>query len=209
MIKILIADDHAIVRRGLKEIILRDFHDAEIGEAQNGNSLLQFLRSGEYDVIITDLSMPGMNGLDLLKQLKLEFPRIPVLVLSMFPEEQYGLRVLKAGATGYLNKENSPEEIVKALQQILMGKKYISEVIAELLAENIGKSDSLNPHADLSDREFEVLRMIAGGKSVSEIARQLSLSVNTISTYRGRILEKMSLKSNAELVQYAFENKLA
>jgi two-component system, NarL family, invasion response regulator UvrY len=208
MIRILIADDHSIVRRGLKDILLEEFPDAAIAAVSDGNELLREARTGEWNIIISDLSMPGRNGIETLKQLKEEFPKLPVLILSMHPEDQYALRALKAGAAGYLTKESASDELVIAVRKILAGKKYITADVAEKLAENLGHDSSKAPHEMLSDREFDVLKMIASGKTVSEIADMLSLSVTTVSTYRSRILFKTRMRTNAELTHYAIENKL-
>jgi two-component system invasion response regulator UvrY len=206
--KILIADDHAIVRKGLKQILLEEFSSAEILEVENGNQLLKEIRKQNFDVVISDLSMPGLSGLDALKQLKEEFPKQPVLILSMHPEDQYAIRVLRAGASGYLNKETAGDELVKAVRQITGGKRYISPAVAEKLAENLDIDSSKALHETLSDREFEVLKLIATGKTVSDVAGILSLSVATISTYRARLLEKLHLKNNAELTRYALDNNM-
>jgi DNA-binding NarL/FixJ family response regulator len=208
MIRILIADDHSIVRRGLKEILLDEFPDAIISEVNNGTELLEKARKESWNIIISDLSMPGRNGLETLKQLKTESNKTPVLILSMHPEDQYALRVLRAGAAGYLTKESASDELVNAVRKILDGRRYITPSIAEKLAENIGLESPGTLHETLSDREFDVLRMIASGKTVSEIADVLSLSVNTVSTYRSRILEKMNMKTNAELTYYAISKNL-
>lgn len=207
-IKILLADDHTVVRKGLIQILMDEFTLTDFTEVSNGNELILAARNGDWDIIITDLSMPGRNGLDTLKQLRSELPSIPVLVLSIHSEDQYAVRVLKAGASGYLTKESAPDELVKAVRQILQGNKYISSSVAEKLLDSIDKGHSGMPHELLSDREFDVLRLIASGKTISEIAEILSLSVNTISTYRMRILEKMNLKSSSELTHYAISNKL-
>jgi two-component system invasion response regulator UvrY len=206
--KILIADDHAIVRKGLKQILLEEFPSAEIHDAEDGHQLLKEIRKQKFDVVISDLSMPGLNGLDALKQLKEEFPKQPVLILSMHPEDQYAIRVLRAGAAGYLNKETAGDELVKAVRQITNGKRYISAAVAEKLAENLDIDSSKALHELLSDREHEVLKQIASGKTVSEIAVGLNLSVATISTYRARVLEKMHMKNNSELTRYALDNNL-
>ncbi|MEO8085735.1 MAG: response regulator transcription factor [Bacteroidota bacterium] len=208
MIKIIIADDHALVRKGLKQFILRDMPDTKITEVDNGNSLLKEVRASIFDLVISDISMPGRSGLESLKQLKEEFPKLPVLILSMHPEEQYALRVLKAGASGYISKDCVPDEIMKAVRQILSGRKYITPSIAERLTDNLGEDFSDKPHEKLSDREFEVLKLIGAGKTISEIGNIISLSPNTISTYRLRILEKMILRTNAELIYYVIANKL-
>lgn len=205
---ILLADDHSIVRRGLKEILLEEFPDANFQEASDGQELIRKMRTDKFDVIISDVSMPGKNGLEALKVIKAEAPTIPVLVLSIHPEELYAIRVLKAGASGYLTKESAPEELVKAVRMIMMGRKYITPSLAEKMASNLDSDISKLPHELLSDRELDVLKLIAGGKTVSEIAVILSLSVNTISTYRSRVLEKMNLKSNSELTFYAISNNL-
>ena len=205
---ILLADDHSIVRRGLKEILLEEFPDANFQEASDGQELIRKMRADKFDVIISDVSMPGKNGLEALKVIKSEAPTIPVLVLSIHPEELYAIRVLKAGASGYLTKESAPEELVKAVRMVMMGRKYITPSLAEKMASNLDSDFSKLPHELLSDRELDVLKLISGGKTVSEIAVDLSLSVNTISTYRSRVLEKMNLKSNSELTFYAISNNL-
>lgn len=208
MIRILIADDHSIVRRGLKEILLEEFPDAVIEGVSDGTELLREARSSTWNIIISDLSMPGRNGLETLKQLKEEFPRLPVLILSMHPEDQYAIRALRAGAAGYMTKESASEELVNAVHKILSGKRYITSDVAEKLAENLDHDSDKALHEILSDREFDVLKMIASGKTVSEIADGLSLSVTTVSTYRARILVKTKMRTNAELTHYAIENKL-
>lgn len=206
--KVIIADDHSIVRKGLKQILLEEYPFAEVSEASNAEELIKTTMSGTWDVVITDLSMPGRSGLDALRQIREAFPKLPVLVLSMHPEDQYAIRVLKAGASGYLNKDTAQDELIQAMRKVLVGKKYISAKVAEQMADVIeGNTDSAL-HESLSDREFDVLKMLAGGKSVSEIAVSLSLSSTTVSTYRARILEKMKMKSNADLTRYALENKL-
>lgn len=205
---ILLADDHSIVRRGLKEILLEEFPDANFQEASDGQELIRKMRGDKFDVIISDVSMPGKNGLEALKIIKSEAPAIPVLVLSIHLEELYAIRVLKAGASGYLTKESAPEELVKAVRMVMMGRKYITPSLAEKMASNLDNDFSKLPHELLSDRELDVLKSIASGKTVSEIAIELSLSVNTISTYRSRVLEKMNLKSNSELTFYAISNNL-
>ena len=205
---ILIADDHTVVRKGLIQILMDQYKHAKFTEVNDGNELLHEARKGNWDIIITDLSMPGRNGLDTLKQLHTEKPLIPILVLSIHSEDQYAVRVLKAGASGYLTKESAPDELVKAVDQILNGHKYINTSVAEKLLDSIDKGHSGMPHEQLSDREFDVLKLIASGKSVTEIAENLSLSVNTISTYRMRLLDKMNMKSSAELTHYAISNHL-
>jgi two-component system invasion response regulator UvrY len=208
MLRILIADDHAIVRRGLKDILLDAFPSAAITEVSDAEGLMQKITTDQYDVVITDLSMPGRSGLEALQQIKAYDVKLPVLVLSVYPEEQYAVRVLKAGAAGYLNKEMAPEELVTAMEKVLSGKKYITPVVAEKLAAAIDFHSEKLPHEHLSDREFEVFKMLSIGKSVSEIGEILYLGVTTVSTYRSRILAKMNVKTNAELTQYAIEYKL-
>lgn len=208
MIRILIADDHAIVREGLKQIIREAFGMEVTGEAQNGAEALNLVRETVYDVILLDISLPGRSGLEVLKDLKAENPQLPVLILSIYPEEQYAIRAIRAGAAGYLNKASAPDELVTAIERVATGKKYISPQVAEKLAMEIDADSNKPLHEKLSDREFQILRLIAGGKTVSEIANHLALSVKTISTYRARILEKMHMKTNAELTYYAVKNDL-
>lgn len=206
--RIFIADDHAVVRRGLQQILADDFRDAEFGEAENSAAALERIAKGKWDVVILDLSMPGLNGIELLKELKGSYPKLPVLILSIHPEDQFATRALRAGAAGYMNKETAPAELVKAVRKVVGGGRYVSAALAEKLAASLPHGAAGMPHELLSDREFQVLRMIASGKAVSEIASELYLSVKTVSTYRTRILEKMALKSNAELTRYALQNKL-
>lgn len=208
MLKILIADDHAIVRKGLKQILLEEYPSAIIGEAADTEGLLAEVLNNGWEIIICDMNMPGRSGLDALNQLKQVAPDIPVLIMSMYPEDQYALRVLKAGASGYLEKETVHENIIKAIQTVQLGKKFITPTVAEKLANAFNDNNKKQPHELLSDREFDVFKLLASGKSVSEIAAQLSLSTTTVSTYRARILEKMSIRSNAELTRYALEKKL-
>lgn len=208
MTKVLIADDHAVVRQGLRQILREVPEMTQVGEALNGQEVLDKIRTEEWDAVVLDISMPGRSGLDVLKELKHDHPKLPVLVLSMHAEDQFAVRLLRAGAAGYLTKESAPEELVKAIRKVVSGGKYVSPSLAEKLAFDMhGDSDKLL-HETLSDREFQVMRMMATGKTVKEIAEELSLSVKTVSTYRARILEKMSLKSNAELIHYAIHNKL-
>ena len=208
MLRILIADDHSVVRKGLRQILLDEFPTAKIEEVPDAEELIKKVMSDKWDVVVSDLSMPGRSGLDALQQIKLSFPQLPVLILSIHPEEQYALRALKSGASGYLSKDTAPDELVKAVQKVLLGKKYISQSIAEKLADNFSSDSALHPHESLSDREFDVMKLLANGKSVSEIAEMLSLSVTTVSTYRARVMVKMNLKSNSDLTKYALENKL-
>lgn len=208
MIRVLIADDHTVVRRGLKQILLEGFPTAMIEEVPDAEELIKRVMQAEWDVIISDLSMPGRSGLDALQQIKQFNPKLPVLILSIHPEEHYALRVLKAGASGYLSKDSAPDELVTAVNKVLMGKKYITDSIAEKLASVLDKDSNKAPHEFLSDREFSVLKLLAAGKSVSDIAESLFLSVTTVSTYRSRIMSKMDMKSNADLTLYAVEHKL-
>ncbi|HTQ28120.1 MAG TPA: response regulator transcription factor [Puia sp.] len=208
MSRFLIADDHTVVRKGLKQILLEAYPFAVIEEVGDAESLLQRVIREPWDVVISDISMPGRSGLEVLQQIRQTHPRLPVLILSVHPEDQYAIRVLRAGASGYLNKDSAPEELVKAVERVLTGKKYITASIAEKLATTLDTDADKLPHEHLSDREFEVLKLLAGGKAVSEIAQQLSLSVTTVSTYRARILSKMNLKTNADLTLYSVENKL-
>jgi len=208
LIRVLIADDHPVVRRGLRRI-LEDEVDMEVaGEAKNSQETLDLVSKRKCDVIVLDIEMPGRSGLDVLIDLKKRQPKSRVLVLSIHPEEQFAVRVLRAGAAGYLSKESAPEAIVKAIRTVHGGGKYISASIADELASELDQRTEQAPHAALSNREFEVLLMIASGKTVSQIAKELSFSVKTISTYRARILVKMGMKTNAELTHYAIENKL-
>lgn len=207
-IRVLIADDHAIVRQGLKQI-LADSDDLEVvGDADSGAEAIRLVRAGDYDVLLLDISMPDRNGIDVLKQVKKEFPRLGVLMLSMHREDQYAVRALKAGASGYLNKQSAPTELVDAIRQVAAGRKYITPALAQALAEQITEDHEAAPHELLSDREFQTLIMIASGKTVSDIAGELSLSVKTVSMYRARLLAKMKLRNNAELTHYAIRNKL-
>lgn len=208
MIKVLIADDHAIVRQGLKQILAETLDMTVAGEADNGTDALRKIREGEWDVVLLDVNMPGKNGIDTLKQIREECPRLPVLMLSMYPEDQYAVRLIKAGAAGYMTKETAPELLVDAIRRVASGKKYLSPAVAELLADELDSGTQGQPHELLSDREYQVLLAIASGKTVSEIAEIMVLSAKTISTYRTRILEKMRMKTSAELTHYAIKNGL-
>lgn len=208
MLRILIADDHTVVRKGLKQILLEEFPSAEIAESSDAATLFMKVLREEWDVVITDISMPDKSGLEVLQQIRRDYPRLPVLVLSAHSEDQYAIRALKAGANGYLCKDSASEELVTAIRRILLGKKYITSSIAEKLAFHLDQETDRPPHESLSDREFEVMKYLASGKVVSEIAGQLCLSVTTISTYRARILAKMNLKTNYDLTRYAMENNL-
>ena len=208
MIRILIADDHSIVRRGLRQILQEGFPTAAIEEVTDAEAMIKAIIQAEWDVVISDLSMPGRSGLEALQQIKQLYPRLPVLILSIHPEEQYALRVLKAGASGYLSKDMAPDELVNAVHRVMLGKKYITASIAEKLTSVLDQDSNKPPHESLSDREFSVLKLLASGKSVSEIAESLYLSVTTVSTYRARIMAKMGMKNNADLTLYAIEYKL-
>jgi DNA-binding NarL/FixJ family response regulator len=208
MIRALIADDHAVVRQGLKQILGDTPEMVVAGEATTGQEVLDKIRAETWDVVVLDISMPDRSGLDVLKQLRSERPKLPVLVLSMHSEDQYAVRVLKAGASGYLTKDSAPDELVKAIRKVVSGGRYVSSFLAEKLAFEIGTDSSRLPHETLSDREFQVLRLIAAGKSVTEIAAELYLSPKTVSTYRARLLQKMNLGTTAELMHYAMQNHL-
>ncbi len=205
---VLIADDFPLFRRGVIDLLDAGLGSVHIGECASAYELLEQVRRSKWDVVILDVSMPGSSGTETLKQLKKERPSLPVIVLSMYPEDQYGVRMFKAGADGYLNKASAPEELVRAIRKVVAGGHYVSAVLGEKLAVNL-KTDSQKPaHELLSDREYEVLRLMASGNTVSEIADTLHLSVTTVSTYRARLLEKMRLKNNAELIRYGLEYKL-
>jgi len=208
MIKILIADDHAIVREGLKQIVGEESDMKVTGEASDANELTGLLQKEKYDIVILDISMPGRSGLEALKDLKIMHPELPVLILSMYGEDQYGLRAIKAGASGYLKKVSAPNELVSAIRKIVSGGKYINPSLAEKIASDYGKEYKTVLHSRLSDREYQIMCSIAQGKTAEEIAVELSISIHTVYTYRNRILEKMKLKSNVELTQYALQNKL-
>ena len=208
MIRILIADDHAVVRRGLKQLLLEHYPTASIGETGDAENLIAQVMSQEWDVVICDMSMPGRSGLDALQQIKELSPKLPVLIMSMHPEDQYALRVLKAGASGYLGKESIDNDLIKAIETVRMGRKFITPSIAEKLANALDTDSTRPPHEELSNREFDVFKLLTSGKSVSEIATQLSLSSTTVSTYRSRIMAKMNMRSIAELTRYALEHKL-
>lgn len=208
MINVLIADDHPVVRQGIKQILAEDSEIGELGEAKNSQEVMEQIRQNSWDVIILDITMPGRGGLDTLKEIKGEKPKLPVLILSIHPEDQYAVRALKAGAAGYLTKESAPDDLIKAIKKVNIGGKYISNSLAEKLALHLERDAQKQPHESLSDREYQVLCMIASGKKVKDIAESLSLSVKTISTYRARILEKMKMKSNADLIHYAIQNRL-
>lgn len=206
--KILIADDHSVVRKGLRLILTEEYPHAQIDEVADAVDLLKKVSKETYDVIISDISMPGRSGVEIIKEVKEFAPKTPLLVLSVHAAEEYAVRAIKAGASGYLTKDSAPDELIKAVEYILRGKRYITPEISELLADAYGDNLDKPPHENLSNREFEVMKFIAAGKSISEMAESLSLSVNTISTYRARILEKMHMHTNTELIKYAIEHKL-
>ena len=207
--KVLIADDHAVVRRGLIQLLADEFPELSAGEARDASEVFELAREQDWDIIILDISMPGKSGLEVLKELKQQRPRVPVLVLTSHPEEQYAVRVLKAGAAGYLTKESAPEHLIEGIRKVTGGGRYVSPRLAELLAAAVvGADPEKPPHESLSDREYRVLCLIGSGKTVGEIAAGLSLSVKTVSTYRARLLEKMGMKTNAELTHYALKNGL-
>ncbi len=208
MIKVLVADDHPIFRSGLKQI-LSDAPDIKVtGEAKDGQDVLNMVGKNHYDVVVLDISMPGKSGLEVLKHLMQVKTELPVLILSVHPDEQYGLRAMKVGAAGYLTKNCSPEELVTAIRKVNRGRKYVSASLTEQIIEHLDESHARVLHESLSGREFEILRLIAAGKSPGEIAEELRLSVKTVSTYRSRILEKMNMKTNADLIRYCIENGL-
>lgn len=207
MIRILIADDHAIVRRGLKQLLEEHYSFITIGEAADTESLVAMAMSQTWDIVICDMNMPGRSGLDALQQLKQILPQLPVLIMSMYPEDQYAIRVLRSGGAGYLGKETIHDDLVNAIETIRAGKKYITPAIAEKLVDSF-PSSGMSMHETLSDREFDVFKLLASGQSISQIASQLLLSPTTVSTYRARVMEKMKMRNNAELTRYAIENKL-
>ena len=209
MINVLIADDHAIVREGLKQIFKETLDIIVTGEAANGAEVIEKISENRYDVVVLDISMPGRGGLDVLKYIKTHYPAILVLVLSIYSEDQYAVRVLKAGASGYLTKETASEQLISAVRKISEGRKYVSADLAEKLASSLDENQQKAAHEKLSDREFQVLKLIGSGMTVGEIAEELSLSVKTISTNRARILKKMNMKNNAELICYAIRSGLA
>ncbi len=208
MIKVLIADDHTLVRKGLKQLLLETEDIDKVDEAKDGKEAISKVNKNEYDLVLLDISLPGRSGIDVLKQLKSSIPELPVLILSMHPEEQYAVRSLRAGAAGYLTKESAPAELIDAIRKVANGKKYITSSLAEKLADEIGLDTEKPLHETLSDREYQVMCMIASGKTVKEIADELNLSVKTISTHRARILRKMHMENNAQLTHYAIKLSL-
>lgn len=207
MIRVITVDDHAVVRRGLKTIIEEEPDMQVVGEAGDGRDALSVIRQTPCDLVILDISMPGISGIEVLHQLRHDYPDLPVLILSMHEEEQYTLRVLRSGASGYLKKDSIPEELIKAIRKIIAGGKYISPSFSESLITGPELSDK-PPHEKLSDREFQIMGMIACGKSLKDIGEALCISAKTVSTYRTRILEKMGMKTNADIVSYVLEHKL-
>lgn len=208
MLRILFADDHTIVRKGIIQFLLDAFPSAGIEEASTAEELINKAVSAEWDIVITDISMPGRSGLDALQQIKLSKPKLPVLILSMYPEEQYAVRVLKAGASGYLNKEVAPAQLIKAIKEILSGRKYITPEVAETMTSHLIQEDDRLHHHRLSNREFEVMKLLAAGKSISEIALLLSVSVSSASTYRARVFSKLNISSIAALTIYVVKHRL-
>src|SRR5450759_1817938 len=203
MLRILLADDHAVVRQGVKQILADAFAQATFGEAQNAHELLELVAKERWDIVVLDLTMPGGSGLEALKQIKHDHPQLPVLILSMYPEDQYAVRTIRAGAAGYLNKESAPEELVQAIRKVLHGGEYISASVADELVLFARNDDDQPIHKRLSDREYQVLCLLAAGRKVKDISTELALSAKTISTYRARLMEKMNMDTNAELTYYA------
>ena len=208
MTRVAIADDHALVRRGLAEL-LGEMDDIRVAvEAESGDALLRAVRDTAVDVVVMDMNMPGPTGLDLVKSLRAEFPALPILVLSAHPEDQYAVRVVRAGALGYLTKESAEADLVEAIRRVSGGKRFLTRTLAEALLDALDTDPDAALHASLSDREYQVFRLLASGKTVGGIADDLALSVKTVSTYRARLLDKMGMSNNAELTRYAFENDL-
>ena len=208
MIRVVIADDHAIVRQGLRQILATHGDFDVIGEAANHGEVMQLIRREAFDVLLLDIAMPGKNGIDTLKQVRVEKPKLPVLVLSMYPEDQYAFRALKAGASGYLTKMTAADQLVDAIRTITRGRKYITPELAESLAESFDRDTEIEPHSLLSDREFQTLKLIASGKPLAQIGAELALSPKTVSVYRARLLAKLGLHTNADLTRYAVEHGL-
>jgi two-component system, NarL family, invasion response regulator UvrY len=208
MIKFLLADDHAVVRKGIQQILAEAYNNAAFGEAQDFHQLRDMLSKDSWNLLILDLAMPDGNGIEMLKQIKHDFPDLPVLVMSIYPEDQYALRTIKDGASGYLTKESAPEELVEATKKIMEGGEYISASVADELVNYARRSEDEPLYKYLSDREYQVLCLIASGKELKDIAEELSISSKTVSTYRARLLVKMNMKTNAELTHYAFQNGL-
>lgn len=207
-IKVLVADDHVVVRRGIKTILLETPDLCVVEEAEDGNEVLEKIRKADFDVLLMDLDMPGKNGLDTLIELQTVRPKLPVIILSIFPEDHYGMRFLKAGASGYLEKAGAPEQLVEAVRKVAAGGKYVSPQLTDKLVSDLNRGTEKQPHETLTDREFQVLVLVASGKKLKAIADELHLSINTVSTYRSRILDKMDMQSNADLIHYAIKNGL-
>ena len=208
MIRILIVDDHPVVRKGLQQILAEDPDIAEAGEAESAAEMLRMVGEGDWDIVVLDITLPDRSGLEALKDLKAMRPQLPVLILSMHPEDQYALRVLKAGAAGYMNKDSASEELVSAVRKVVSGRRYVSPSMAEKLAALVGEDYERPPHESLSDREYQVMCMLASGRRLKEVAEELCISAKTVSTYRARVLEKMGMSTNAELTYYAVKNGL-
>jgi two-component system, NarL family, invasion response regulator UvrY len=208
MAKILIVEDHPVFRRGLKDLLLRGPHIAAVGEAENAQEALRLLNKGQWDLAVVDIDLPGKSGLELLNDLKRDYPKLPVLILSMYAEDQYGMRTLKSGASGYLTKDRAPEEILKAIAVLLQGRKYVSDSLAEQLANHLVNGTDKSFHELLSDREYEILKNVSAGKRPREIAAELHISPRTVGSYRARILDKLNLKNTSELIRYAIQHKL-
>jgi two-component system, NarL family, invasion response regulator UvrY len=206
---ILIVDDHAIVRQGLRQILMESDSTIFVKEADCGSEAIRQVREGEWNVVVLDISMPDRSGIDILKQIKKEYPKIPVLMLSMHEEGLYAIRALKAGASGYITKQSAPAELMAAIHQVARGRKYLTATLAEAMADSLGANYERSPHETLSDREYQTLCLIASGKGLTDVAEEMRLSVKTVSVYRARLLEKMKLKNNAELTHYAIKNGLA
>jgi DNA-binding NarL/FixJ family response regulator len=207
-LRVILADDHAVVRKGVRQILAGAFPRATFGEAATATELLDLTRTQAWDILVLDLAMPGINGLDLLKLVKQAAPKLPVLILSMFPEDQFAVRAIRAGAAGYLNKETAPEDLLRAITQIIQGGNFVTAAVADELVRHTRQDDDRRPHELLSDREFQVLRLIGAGRAVKDIAAELGISPATVSTYRARILQKMEMASSAELMRYALKEGL-
>lgn len=208
MINILIADDHELIREGLKKILKKEPDMEVMGEARNAQEIFDQVKNRKLSIVLLDISMPGLSGLDVLTELRKSYPKLPVLILSMHPEDRFAIRALKAGAAGYVTKDSAVGELVKAIRKVVTGSRYVSVRLAEKLADELEMGSQKPLHEALSDREFQVMRMVAAGKKVSDIAGELSLSISTVNTYRTRILEKMKMETNVELTRYAIENHL-
>jgi two-component system invasion response regulator UvrY len=208
MTRILLVDDHPLVRQGIKQVLAGAFHPAQVGEASNAEEGMTEIKDTEWDVLVLDLSLPGTSGLDMLKDLRRERPTLPVLVLSMHSPEQFARRAMNAGASGYLTKDSNPLELVKAVGEVIAGRRYLNPAVIEELVSNLQPERGQRPHEVLSDREYQVLRMIGAGLTVSQVAARLTLSVKTVSTYRARVLEKMGMKTTAELMHYGIQHGL-